>query len=289
MTTLTSATITFERILVPTDFSDTSERAIEYAKSIASQFQSQLFLAHINQPLNPITPPEAIWIDTEGIREQLEQQLEQRGAALRSEGFRAKALSVTGAIRNEILSLVSENNIDLIVMGTHGRSGLDRVLFGSDTEAVLRKVSCPVLVVGPEVAAAEGQVWPPKRVICATTLDPDLSWVAAYAYRLSVRYQAEFILFNIGNPGPTIVDSDWLQFENAFKKNLGSLGSDISLRTLLSDNPPGKKIVDVAKDHHAGLIVMAARTASSVATHLPPGTVPQVFAEAPCPVMTLHR
>lgn len=288
MTTLTSATVAFERILVPTDFSDASERAIEYAKSIASQFQSQLLLAHINQPLNPVTPPDAIWMDTEGIREQLEQQLEQRGAALRSEGFRAKALSVTGSIRKEILSLVSENKIDLIVMGTHGRSGVDRILFGSDTEAIFRKVSCPVLVVGPQVAAFGGQVWHPKRVICATTLEPDLAWVPAYAYRLSVRYQAEFILFNIGNPGPTIVDSDWLLFEATFKKNLGGLGSDVSLRTLLSDNPAGQKIVDVAKNHCADLIVMAARTASPVATHLPPGTVPQVLIEAPCPVMTLH-
>jgi len=289
MATLPLVAVGFERILVPTDLSDISGRSLKYAKSIARQNQSQLFLVHINQALNPITPPEAVWIEEEGAQEQLEQQLEQAGEALRSEGFRAKAFSVTGAVCDKIISLVNENKIDLIVMGTHGRSGLDRLVFGSDAEAVLRKVSCPVLVIGPKAESVKDQVWHPKRVICATTLDSNLASVAAYAYRLSVHYQGAFMLFNIEKPGPIIDDSDWLHFENAFKKNLAGLGSSISLRTLLSDNRPGQKIVDVAKEHRADLIVMAARTASVTATHLVSGTVPKVFAEAPCPVMTIHR
>lgn len=289
MITLAPVKVAFERILVPTDFSDTSERALRYAKSIAREYQSQLFVVHVNQPINPITPPEAVWIDQEGIQQQLEQQLEQEGAALRSEGFQAKGLSVTGAIHDEILSLIKENRIDLIVMGTHGRRGLNRLMFGSDAETVLRQASCPVLIIGPEVAPATDQSWHPKNVICATTFDSNFAWVAAYAYRFAVQCQAQFLLFNIGNPGPTMVDKDWLLFEDALKHHLGGLGADISLRTLLSGNLAGQKIVDVAKEYRADLIIMAARAASSIATHLASGTVPQVFAEAPCPVMTLHQ
>ena len=156
MTTLTRAKITFERILIPTDFSDASLRAVEYAKSIATQANSQLYLVKVNPLSNPITPPEAAWIDQTALLQQIQEQLEQSGAALRSEGFRATAISLTGALLDEIVSIVRKEKIDLIVLGTHGKKGLERLILGSDAEAVLRNVSCPVLTVGPGVSSGQG-------------------------------------------------------------------------------------------------------------------------------------
>jgi nucleotide-binding universal stress UspA family protein len=110
------ATIAFERILIPTDFSDTSQRAVEYAKSFARRYGSHLLLAHVNQPANPITPPENIWIDQGMSQEQIEEQLEQIGAELRSEGFQAQTISVTGTVQSELLSLATKERADLIVI-----------------------------------------------------------------------------------------------------------------------------------------------------------------------------
>src|ERR1700761_5596635 len=107
MSTVAPAHVGFERILVPTDFSDVSQRALAYAKNIARQYQSRLFLVHVNQPINPIMPPEAVWIEEGGIQKQFEEQLEQTCASLRSKDFQAEALSVTGTIQSEILSLSS--------------------------------------------------------------------------------------------------------------------------------------------------------------------------------------
>lgn len=289
MSTIAPAHVSFERILIPTDFSDASQRALAYAKTIARQYQSHLFLMHVSQAINPVTPPEAVWIE-QGATQQVEDQLEQTGAALRSEGFQAESFSVTGAIEGEIASLVKANKIDLLVMGTHGRMGLDRFIFGSDAEAVMRHVHCPVLVIGPQAVPATNQKWHPKRLICATISDPNSAWIAAYAYHLSVQFQAEFMLIHVENPAEPSESEDWPRFENEFKKNLADgISSNNAVRTLLSDSIPAHKIVDVAKERNADLIVIGAHTASAITSHLAPGTAPQVFMEAPCPVLTLHQ
>jgi nucleotide-binding universal stress UspA family protein len=289
-TTLAPVTVSFERILVPTDFSDPSDRALDYAKSIARQYQSRIFLVHVNPGINPVTPPEAIWIDSESIQEQLAQQLEQAGAALRSEGFKAEGFAATGSIRDAIYSIVKENRIDLLVMGTHGRTGCDRLLFGSDTESVLRQVNCPVIVVGPGVKLATEPVWHPKRVVCATTLDPDSAWIAAYGFRLAQQHQAAFTLFNVEDLSRKGRAVDWAVFESAFKKNLPD-GTNFngSLHTLVTDGAPGFEIVDYAKESGADLIVMGARVSADIATHLFRGTASKVFSEAPCPILTLRQ
>lgn len=183
--TATSTAITFERVLVPTDFSDESQCALDYARSIARLYQSQLFLVHVDEPANLIEPPEAAWANEERIEKKLAEELEQAGAALRSEGFQVHAFSVTGTIQDEIASVVKANKIDLVVIGTHGRRGWARFFFGSDAETVVRHVCCPVLVLGPAVAGITNQVWRPKHLICATTFDPGSAWIAAYAYRLA--------------------------------------------------------------------------------------------------------
>jgi nucleotide-binding universal stress UspA family protein len=139
MATTNPVAVTFERILVPTDFSETSERALEYAKAIARQDNSQLLLVHVSPPMNIITPPEAAWVDVAELETAEQERMEQSGAALRSEGYRARAISLTGALYDELLSAVKQNDVDLIVLGTHGRKGYDRLLLGSDAEAILRQ------------------------------------------------------------------------------------------------------------------------------------------------------
>ena len=145
MVTINPVAVTFEHILVPTDFSETSQRALEYAKTIARQSNSELLLVHVNPPINLVTPPETAWIDESEVQARQGEQMEESGAALRAEGFRARAISLTGPLYNELLSAIKQYKVDLIVMGTHGRTGLGRLLMGSVAESVLRQAPCPVL------------------------------------------------------------------------------------------------------------------------------------------------
>jgi len=142
--------ITLERILVPTDFSECSERARSYACELAKRFTSEVHLLHVVSPISvpgyvgPI--PEELLYPEEKARQELEEWND-----LSFEHVKRLARSViTGTAFVEIVRYARDNNVDLIVMGTHGRSGLTHALIGSVAEKVVRKAACPVLTVRPE-------------------------------------------------------------------------------------------------------------------------------------------
>ena len=285
MPTTHPVAVTFEHILVPTDFSDVSGRALEYAKTLAKQGNSELLLAHVSPVANLITSPEVAWIDAAEIEGLEEQELEQRGAALRSEGYRARTISLIGPLCDQLLSAIKEYKVDLIVLGTHGRKGVERLLLGSDAEALLRHAHCPVISIGPGVTG--NKTWDLREVICATTLEPHSAEVVAYAQKLALQHGAGLILLHVKDV-VNETDVDWVSFEDAFHYYaLENLGKSSWLRTRLSSAAPGISIVDLAKQRGSDLIVMGARPASSMATHLPPGIAAKVLLDAPCPVMTL--
>ncbi|WP_433964883.1 universal stress protein [Tunturiibacter gelidiferens] len=287
MITLVPKQLAFERILVPTDFSDVSQRALDYAKSVAQKCGSQILLAHVDQPINPITPPEREWIDRNASSQQVEQELEQQGAELRSEGFKARTISVPGAVQDAVLSTASREGADLIVLGTHSSAGVERLLSGSDAEEIFRNATCPVLVIGPVALPPSGFTWPPKHVVCASDLDPNTASVAAYSYMLAREYKATFTLLHVEDP--TNRRSDLQEFEKAYARALPDQPSpNIVLRTA-SPGDFNFAIIDFLTVRNVDLLMMGAHTASSAATHFLRGIVPQVVADAPCPVMVLHK
>ena len=232
--------------------------------------------------------PRSRGLDQQAVWRQAEEQLEQKGTELRSMGFQAQTISVTGIVEKEVLAAASRERADLIVLGTHGDTGIERLLFGSDAEALLRNASCPVLVIGPGARPFGDQVWHPKHVMCPSDLAPDSAPIVANAYILSDGYQATFTLLHIENPARRSNSDELRQFERALAQLLPDKKGPIrALRTRLSD-APGVAIVDFAMDINADLIVMGAHTAPVSATHLLRGIAPQVFAKAPCPVMVLH-
>jgi nucleotide-binding universal stress UspA family protein len=289
MTTSTRSHITYEHILIPTDFTDISRHAVEYAKSIARQADSQMLLLHVNPPLASMNPPDGAWIDPSAVLKRIEEQLEQTGEEFRCEGFKAATFSVTGELKDEIVYIVQRENIDLIVLGAHNKRGFERLLFGSDTESILRQVSCPVITIGPAVPKSLPPVWPPASLVCATTLHPGSAGTAAYAYMLAHQFGARFALLNVGAVTGKSHIADEEAFEHAFQQQLPKdIGAVPHLQTLFSDRTPGFEIAAYSRKHAADLIVMGAHTASALATHLSYATVSRVFAEAPCPVLTLR-
>ena len=287
MSTTSSVAVTFERILVPTDFSEVSRQALEYAKTIARQENAELLLVHVSPPVDLINPPEAAWIDISEVQSIQQEQLEQNSAALRSEGYRARSVSATGPLCDELLSIAQQYKANLIVLGTHGKKGLERLMLGSDAEAVVRHATCPVLSVGPAVPDRKGKPWQIQEVLCATTLTPASARVVAFAHRLAGVLEAELLLFNVRDPKAED-DVDWESFQEAFHHFVPEdLGARTWLHTRLANASPAENIVDLAAHRGSSLIVMGAHGASSAATHLPRGTVARVLHEAPCPVMTL--
>jgi universal stress protein A len=141
----------FEKILTAIDFSENSDYAFKYALSLAKQFQAELTILHvINEP-----------VDLRGFYvphisfEQLEKEIED-GAVKMMEKFCQEQMgdftsyttsTATGIPYEEIIRIAEETDTSLIVLGTHGRTGLDHILFGSTAERVVRSASCPVLTI----------------------------------------------------------------------------------------------------------------------------------------------
>lgn len=148
--------IQLNRVLIPTDFSDFSSPAVQYGCAIAARFDAEIHLLHV-VPDAAMLVPEAAAFTAESM--------EAQAAALREEAMKnLQALDVegwtnsksvirevrVGAAFMEIIEYAREKEIDLIVIGTHGRSGLMHVLMGSVAERIVRKSPCPVLTVKPE-------------------------------------------------------------------------------------------------------------------------------------------
>jgi universal stress protein A len=141
----------FEKIVTAVDFSENSDCAFEYALELAAKFEAELTVMHvINEP-----------VDLRGFYvphisfEQLEKEIEQ-GAVKMMEEFCATRLGsfsnyktaiVTGIPYDEIIRKADEVGASLIVLGTHGRTGLDHLIFGSTAERVVRSANCPVMTI----------------------------------------------------------------------------------------------------------------------------------------------
>ena len=136
-----------KRILLPSDFSACSHKALGYAVSLAHQFQAELFLLHVVENIYP--PPELLVVDSSALHYRVREEAERQLAPWAKEisGLRAHAFIRTGSPYHEIVAAADENNIDLIILGTHGRSGVAHLFLGSTAERVVRHAPCPVMVV----------------------------------------------------------------------------------------------------------------------------------------------
>ena len=287
MSTQAPVTTIFERILIATDFSDASQRAVEYAMALARRESSRIMLAHVNPIVSTINP-DASWITQKEIWRQTEEQLAQDTAELRSLGFQAQSMSLTGRIEDELLAAVKRERVDLMVLGTQADRGIQRLLFGSDAEALLRNAGCAVLVVGPGAEPLGNRQWHPAHVICPSDLAPGSAAIVAHAYMLAEQYHAAFTLLHIEDPSSKSRGDEAAEFQ----RELGKLLPDAlplmqRLHQRLSDEP-GYAIVDFAMENKADLIVMGVHAAPASMTHMLRGIAPQVFAKSPCPVMVLH-
>jgi nucleotide-binding universal stress UspA family protein len=286
MTTTTIPEVSFKEILVASDLTDASTNAVGYARAIAKHYGSHLLLAHVSDPAAPIAIPEGGWIQE--TANQIEEQMQTEGAALRAEGLAADAVTTYGSVRQEIEALADEYGSDLIVLGTHGRRGLKRFLFGSEAEGLARRTVRPVLTVGPAVPPAPQGAWSPRNILCATSLNPQAAQVVAYAYRLAKGLGAAFELLSVDDPKhPADRDLTWNSFEEALAEELPEELGRSQIRSLLSGKSPAENIVDVAKALRSDLIVMGARTVHFATTHIAAGILAQVLADAPCPVLTI--
>jgi Universal stress protein UspA and related nucleotide-binding proteins len=147
--------INIKKILVPTDFSETSRYAMEYAIEFAKSFNAELKIVHVIFDESQIVAFYLPQVTFQNLDQELEESAKKQMdefissfPELKNVNYSVKMLKGTAFI--EIISEAKEYDADLIIIGTHGRTGLEHVLFGSTAEKVVRKAHCPVFTVKPK-------------------------------------------------------------------------------------------------------------------------------------------
>ena len=140
---------------MPTDFSECGNFALSYAASLARTFNAKIICVNVIEPIVPtvgysgMTEPLPIADITEQLEDSAERELPKLAECDECEGIDVEELVVHGEAASEIVRVAKDREVDLIVISSHGRTGLGRILFGSTAEAVVRHATCPVLVVKP--------------------------------------------------------------------------------------------------------------------------------------------
>jgi nucleotide-binding universal stress UspA family protein len=152
MTSPAAAPIT--RLLVPTDFSEPSEHAAAYAARLAGALRIPLVLAHVHAPPQVFAPDGMVLAaayDETRVEAALREALEAAATRVRAAGAPEVTTElVVGGAAAELVRLARERGCDLVVMATHGRGGVPRLLLGSVADKVVRRAGCPVLTLGPK-------------------------------------------------------------------------------------------------------------------------------------------
>ena len=138
-------------ILFPTDFSEGSAQALQYAVDMSKRYGAKLYVIHVIYDIAKATgwyvPHVSMDEMYKDIQEGAKKELERFGVEELARVKNVERRVITGVPHEEIINFVSANKIDLVIMGTHGRKGIDKILFGSTAAQVVRHAPCPVLTV----------------------------------------------------------------------------------------------------------------------------------------------
>ena len=287
---MTSAIVpatTFNEVLVATDFGQEADRALAYAKSVVRSSDGELLLVHVAEPAPHISIPEGAWVGDDPLRAQRESgQTEAAGEALRAEGFRAAALCSFGGVAEEVAEAARKHKANLVVVGTHGRHGLNRLFFGSQAEHIANALQIPILMVGPKAPFPPPVQWRPKDILCATSMDREGVQLVAYAYQIARDHNAHLVVACRDIAEEQKSYSDWLEFKKVVKDSLPSVNGDnphlhgVFLKNLESDS-----LVQTAMARRIDLLIVGIR--HKIIEWPASGFTPKLLAEAPCPLLAV--
>jgi len=288
------SSITFNDVLFATDFSSASMTAFPYALTIADHYHSNLYIAHVidPEPFGPLSR-ESSSKAIDQAHEQARQQIEQLFAVHGLQGERFRPIVREGKVAQVLLDIDRGNRIDLVVLGTHGRTTRKKLLLGSVAEEVFRVSPCPVLIVGPR-----GVSPPPKpelrHILYLVEFAPDSSRAADYAVSLAEQCDANLTVMHVSedmrvapNQAEQITQpaARWLEDHAGF-------GSDLWKRIRLEGGfgPASAAILDFAAKSAVDLIVISAHSLDPlIAAHFPrPDTAYETVSRAQCPVLTIR-
>ena len=295
----------FRRILCPTDFSDASRAALLHAISMARWCEAEITVVHVSPilPVAGIEPAAAVSMasaseTTWGV---MLDDLSDFAAPARRAGLEVHTALLEGEAVHEILGLAQGISADIIVMGTHGRSGVNRWLLGSVAESLLRRSACPVVTVSHAAAGGPARRDDPfGTIVCPVDLRGASRATLEFGLALARDEGASLTLLHVVEAPDAVTDFN-AHFEipehrallaaDARSRLEGAVPAELRARCRVSEvvtvGRPDREILRVAEERHADLIVMGARGPNPIDALFFGSTARRVVRDAPCPVLTL--
>lgn len=292
----------FQRIVCPVDFSEFARHALDYAVAIARPNRAAVTALYVVPPVQTTYPMIGVgayvpYVYTVEDLQQFRNVLERFVADV---GYPVEAVSVEAPVVDEILRRAAEMPADVVVMGTHGRSGFDRLLLGSVTERVVAKASCPVLTIprrAPEAVPFTEPLF--QHVLCPIDFSPSAvaalelaETLAAAGASLRVLYVAERLpSFQLVPEVGTGQADDPLQVVQRARQRVRNAIPDAVRRRsrveeIVSEGHAAEEILRIAGDGDTDLIIMGAHGGHAGLLGFG-STTNHVIRGAACPVMTL--
>lgn len=289
--TQVTPSVQLDRIAFATDFSESSMKALPIATALAKKFGSRLFLCHIVTPTPlAIGAPEAAPYLYQAETESAQRALDDLGKSPSLQGLECKLLMPSGPLADELQAVIEKNHIDLVIAGTHGRTGVRRLLLGSSVEEICRVATCPVLTVGPDLEISpEPQI---KRILVPTDLSEESELDLPYVALLAKAYGAHVTVLHVmpqdaaSNPdAKKLAEPMRRTMMHAFEREVG----DPRPEFVIEFGDTVATILDYAIKTKTDLIAMGIRTAFLPGFALRSSVAYRIIAAAHCPVLTCRR
>lgn len=289
-------------VLCPVDFSDFSRHALHHAAALARWYGARLSVVHVYVNLPTLDlPPLALM---PGDQARLLKELGEFTAASGLDVSPELIVIEAGSVQDGVLGQVAALGADLLVLGSHGRSGFERLFLGSVTEKLLRKAPCPTLVVprrGPDAAPAAPVRF--RRILCPVDFSGSSLDAAALAFSLAEEADAQLTLLHVveippgvrSEPGVPGLDLERFQTttEGRARQRMEALvpagaREYCTVHTSVADGSAHREILRVAGEQTADLIVMGVRGRGAVDLMLFGSTSHHVIRAATCPVLVVR-
>lgn len=290
-TTNVANRIQLKNILYATDFSRAAAAAFPYGAEFARRFGAKFYTVHVRTPENYVLAAPEAWTS---VNEEYDKQERDLGQVLRNDlpNIETEVLTAEGGVWPVLESVIDEKKIDLLVLGTRGRTGIGKFFLGSVAEDIVRRAPCPVLTVGPHSPSEPPREGRFREILYATDFSEESLAAVPYAISLTQEHKAHLTILHViekfyGVMRPDEVEASAVQKMQNLVPDKGELWSEA--RYAVAEGKPAEKILEVAKNRKSDLIVLGVRKPKGVpggATHLAIAVAHKVIAHASCPVLT---
>jgi len=286
--------VSISKIMVTTDFSEISDRALDYAIALARRYDARIYLAHVITP-DPFqfAEPQLAQATYEKVRQSAEEGITNILISGKLRGVPHEVLLEEGNVWPNLELLVARNEIDLLVVGTHGRGKIQKLLIGSVAEEIFRKADCAVLTVGPAVMSPNLKEVELNHILFATDFGPGAEKAAAYAFSLAQEHNATLTLLHVIESAAAYTEEGVArqrELNVVRMKQLMPAGTENWCKPdfRATFGAPVEEILIAARESKADLIVMGAKARKSLAGHAPLTIAYNVVTKATCPVLTVR-